>query len=157
MIQLNLNKRNRPETYRQFYLQLITEYPSSEKNKINDGSKPEEGVAAAAVSTKDIRKPFTCGLQDDSSIFTAELRAILLALIHVFCSKEKSFLILSDSLWSLQAIFNLMHDHPTLVQILELQMDLTRDGREVVFIWVPGHVGIRGNPAADSAAKDALG
>ena len=35
-------------------------------------------------------------------------------------------------------------------------MDLTRDGREAVFIWVPGHVGIRGNPAADSAAKVAL-
>ena len=29
---------------------------------------------------------------------------------------------------------------------------MTRDGRETVFIWVPGHVGIRGN----SAAKDAL-
>ena len=35
-------------------------------------------------------------------------------------------------------------------------MDLTKDGKEIVFIWVPGHVGIRGNSAADSAAKDAL-
>ena len=33
---------------------------------------------------------------------------------------------------------------------------MTREGRETVFIWVPGHVGIRGNSAADSAAKDAL-
>ena len=33
---------------------------------------------------------------------------------------------------------------------------MTRDGREIVFIWVSGHVGIRGNLAADSAAKDAL-
>ena len=33
---------------------------------------------------------------------------------------------------------------------------MTRDGGEVVFIWVPGHVGIKGNSAADSAAKDAL-
>ena len=33
---------------------------------------------------------------------------------------------------------------------------MTRDGREIVFIWVPGHVGIRGNSAADFVAKDAL-
>ena len=33
---------------------------------------------------------------------------------------------------------------------------MTRDGREIVFIWVPGHVGIWRNSAADSAAKDAL-
>ena len=36
-------------------------------------------------------------------------------------------------------------------------MELIRDGKETVFIWVLGHVGIRGNSAADSAAKDALG
>ena len=43
-----------------------------------------------------------------------------------------------------------------LVQILELHMDLTKDGKEIVFVWVPGHVGIMGNSAADTAAKDAL-
>ena len=66
--------------------------------------------------------------------------------------KKKSFLILSDSLSLLQSILNLKYDHPVLVQILELYTEMTR---ETVFIWVPGHVGIRGNTAADSAAKDA--
>ena len=33
---------------------------------------------------------------------------------------------------------------------------MTSEGREIVFIWVPGHVGVRGNAATDSAAKDAL-
>ena len=70
--------------------------------------------------------------------------------------RKLSFLILSDSLSSLQSIFNLKYDHPVLVQILDLYTEMTRDGREIVFIWVPGHVGIRGNSAADSAAKDAL-
>ena len=35
-------------------------------------------------------------------------------------------------------------------------MELTRGWKELVFIWVLGHVGIRGNSAANSAAKDAL-
>ena len=118
--------------------------------------KTEERVAAAAVSTKQIRKPYTCRLPDDSSVFTAELRTILLALRHIQHSKEKSSLMLSDSFSSLQAISNLKSDHPILIKILELQMELTKEGREIVFIWVPGHVDIRGNSAADSAAKDAL-
>ena len=101
-------------------------------------------------------KHFTCRLPDDSSVYTAELRSILLALKHVYYSKGKSFLILSDSLSSLHSILNLKYDHPVLVQILELYTEMTRDGREIVFIWVPGHVGIRGNSAADSAAKDAF-
>ena len=84
------------------------------------------------------------------------MRAILLALKHVHYSKEKSFLILSDSLLSLQSILNLKYDNPVLVQILVIYIKMTREGREIVFIWVPGHVGIRGNSAADSAAKDAL-
>ena len=40
-----------PEIYKQLYLQLITEYPFSEKI-FTDSSKTEEGVAAVAVSTK---------------------------------------------------------------------------------------------------------
>ena len=98
----------------------------------------------------------TCRLSDDNSIYTAELRAILLALKRVYCSKRKSFFILSDSLSSLKAIFNLKYEHPVLVQILELYMDLTKDRKEIVVVWVPGRVGTRDNSAADAAAKDSL-
>ena len=48
------------EIYKQLYLQLISEYPLSEFFSLS--SKTEEGVAAAAISTKQIKKPFTCRL-----------------------------------------------------------------------------------------------
>lgn len=35
-------------------------------------------------------------------------------------------------------------------------MELIRDGKEIVFIWVPGHLATGGNSATDPAAKDAL-
>ena len=78
-----------------------------------------------------MNKPFICRLPDDSSIYTVELRAILLALKHVYYSKEKSFLILFDSLSSLQSILNLKYDHSVLVQILELYTEMTREGERL--------------------------
>ena len=39
-------------------------------------------------------------------------------------------------------------------KILELYTELTRVGREIVFIQVPIHMGIRGKSATDSASKD---
>ena len=72
----------------------------------------------------------------------------------MFIIPKENHLILSDSLSSLQSIFSLKYDNPVLVQVLDLYTEMTRDGREIVFIWVPGHVGIRGNSAADSAALD---
>ena len=65
-------------------------------------------------------------------------------------------MILLDSLSALEAIHNLKYDHPSLNKIHVLYSQLIHDEREIVFVWVPGYVGTRGNSAADSAAKDAL-
>ena len=124
------------ETYKQFYLQLISEYPLSIFFPTNS-SKTEEGVAAAALCTKQSHKPFTCRLPNNSSIYTAVAgysfgsQTYLLfqgTLKHICCSKGGSFLILSIPLSSLQSVFHLSCDHLILVQILELYMEVTRDG-----------------------------
>ena len=47
-------------------------------------------------------------------------------------------------------------DHPLLIQIQELLHKTNADQKEIVFMWIPGHVGIRGNEAADTPAKEAL-
>ncbi len=80
-----------PEIYKQLYLQLISEYPLSEKNNSPTVLKQRKELLRRLYPQNDffLKQPFTCGLPDDSSIYTAELRAILLALKHVYYSKEK--------------------------------------------------------------------
>ena len=71
--------------------------------------------------------------------------------------------VLSDSLSSLYHLLNLYvtikynhYDHPFRITIHGLYTKLIRDGKEIVFVWVPDYVGIRGNSAAEPAGRDAL-
>ena len=61
-----------------------------------------------------------------------------------------------DSLSCLQAIENLEIENPLVLSILELHSTFKTLKKDVVFCWVPSHVGIRGNELADKAAKTAL-
>ena len=101
----------------------------------------------AAVTTKDIRRPLLVGFRMTALYLLLNYKQFFWPLDMFTVLRKSNFLILSDSLLSLQVICNLKYDHPILVKILELHIKLTRDGRETVFIWVPSHVGIRGNLA----------
>jgi hypothetical protein len=96
-------------------------------------------------------------LPDHSSIFTAELDALLLALRMVYQSRDTKFLIVSDSLSALQAFASRKLTHPVLADLHDLHSSMAREGKDIVFMWAPSHVGIRGNCAADARAKEALG
>ena len=121
----------------------------------SDGSKVDEKVAAAAVSSVAPTSHFSSRLRDHCSIYTAELRAILLtfALKQAYQSQESKFMIFSDSLSALRALERSKSDHPLLTQIQNMLNKFEVDQKEVVFMWAPGHVGIHGNEAADRAAK----
>jgi ribonuclease HI len=141
--------------YKEAYIELCLEYERFERI-FTDGSKSDCATASAAVAASNLDKPFKRRLLDDSSVFTAELNAILLALKHVYQSKKKRFLILSDSLSALQAIAAKRFRNHLVTDFYDVYATLAREGKIVVLAWIPSHMGIRGNIIVDAAAKSAL-
>ena len=113
-----------------------------------DGSKIGESVACAVICGNQIN---SMHLPDKSSVYTAELFAIRMALELIHRLKQKSFVINSDSLSSLQAILSVDIINVTVFNILKLYTQLTDMGKHVSLCWIPSHVGIKGNEMADKS------
>ena len=156
---LNLTQHEKSTTnelmYQQFFGELIGDFTDYEKI-YTDGSKSADAVGAASVTGHNYNKVFKARLPTCSSIFSAEVKALLLALKMVYQSKRTKFLILSDSLSSLMAIKEKKLDHPFLIDFFEHYTELCQEGKDIKLMWVPSHVNIKGNEEADTAAKEAL-
>jgi ribonuclease HI len=138
-----------PLVFQQHFYELKSSYPNF-ISIYTDGSKDGSSVTAAAIINK---HTISCRLPDGTSIFSAEAKAILLALQHIKTTNSNQFIIFSDSLSCIQAIKNCQINNPIILDILELHDSINTS--EVVFCWLPGHVGIKGNTLADAAAKAA--
>ena len=95
-------------------------------------------------------------LQDDSSIYIAELHEIYNALQVVAERQWQKVVICTDSQSVVNSLKMKYPKCPLLIHILNTHQTLSDGGREIVFCWIPGHTGIFGNMQADRYAKDAL-
>lgn len=122
-----------------------------------DGSKFVDGVGAGFGITTNVPGNGFSGrrLHLMSSVFTAELYAIKLALITLRVQENRACALYSDSRSALQAIQNSRSTNKLILEIQELVAGLLRQQVTVTFCWIPSHVGIEGNEAADKAAKEA--
>ena len=138
-----------PIIYRQLYRQKHEQYKDHYK-MYTDGSKQHDETGCAFVTSQFSSKYH---LPDHSSIFTAELYAILKAINHCKSLVSYQFLICTDSLSCLQSIQNIYSKHP-LVQKIHDQLNVIN--KDIVFLWIPSHVGIEMNERADNLAKNAI-
>ncbi|GFV94243.1 probable RNA-directed DNA polymerase from transposon X-element [Trichonephila clavipes] len=118
-----------------------------------DGSKRADYVGCGVV-IEDIMHGYR--LDTSCSIFTAEAVAIYRALQLIDSTMPRKYCIYTDSMSVLEALEN-YHDrcHPVVCTILDITNRLYSKGFDIVFCWLPSHVGIIGNEQADNAAKSA--
>ncbi|GFV58942.1 RNA-directed DNA polymerase from mobile element jockey [Trichonephila clavipes] len=118
-----------------------------------DGSKRADYVGCGVV-IEDIMLGYR--LDTSCSIFTAEAVAIYRALQLIDSHLPRKYCIYTDSMSVLEALEN--YDdrcHPVVCKILDITSRLYSKGFDIVFCWLPSHVGIIGNEQAHSAAKSA--
>ena len=95
-------------------------------------------------------------IPDDSSIFTAEAKAVDLALDFIStCDANNKFIIFSDSLSVLKAMNHTSSKNPQIQKLLEKCHELLTY-KEIVLCWIPSHIGIQGNEMVDKQAKTSL-
>lgn len=112
-----------------------------------DASKSEHGVGFAIVHNQTIIQH---KLPIITNIFTAENYAILEAIKLTNSLQTNNFLIISDSLSVLIALKNPWPKNE-ITQIT--QSEIINSQKNIEFMWVPSHVGIKGNEMADDAAS----
>ena len=155
VILFDLKNKTKIETTNEEYISHFYELKQKYSDHIElytDGSKHESNVGCACVSnshTEQLRLP------DGASIFTAETKAIDIALSFIKNSNKNKFIIYSDSLSVLQSIKSVNSSNQLVRQVKEKYSNLT-SSKTILFCWIPAHVGIRGNEKADKAAKESL-
>ena len=118
-----------------------------------DGSKEESKVGCAVISDNHSNMQ---RIPDDSSIFTAEAKAIELALDFIStCDTNNKFIIFSDSLSVLKAMNHTSSKNPQIQKLLEKCHELLAY-KEIALCWIPSHIGIQGNEMVDKQAKASL-
>ena len=120
------------------FIELLSYFPNYE-TIFTDGSKDGDTAGSACVTPSDTYK---CRLPDNASIFSAEIKAIDLALDHIEQSRNTDFIIFSDSLSVLQSLHNRHIENPLLLDVLLKHNDLAELNR-IVFCWLSSHVVIK--------------
>ena len=94
-------------------------------------------------------------MRNSASIYSAELNAILSCISHLTTMPPQKYLLLTDSLSSLQSLQDPFPTNPLIQRIQLSLLSLSSINSSVTFAWIPGHVGFSKHDLVDQAAKQA--
>nr|XP_042908084.1 uncharacterized protein LOC122271306 [Parasteatoda tepidariorum] len=139
-----------PVIYQQIFYAFLQHF-NDFRTIYTDGSKFDNHAASAVVCDSEV---ISEKLHSAFSVFSSECNAILLALQFISRQLYKKWLIFSDSKSCIDALKNLDNKpHSIIHHIINTYLSLSNNSFEIIFVWIPGHVGIPGNEKADSIAK----
>jgi ribonuclease HI len=137
------------------FSEIIQSRWPSYKYIFTDGSKSSHGVGSSFFCEND-NSNGVFKLPSTYSSFNAECVAILEALLHIKRKAYPHSVIFTDSLSCLK----LLQSSPfksnfsfIICNIFTCLLSLKNCSQNVVFAWIPGHIGISGNENADSLAR----
>ena len=155
-VNLDLSELSKKDTSAPLFIQKFNEIKDDHSYctpVYTDGSKDNDRVGCGAIiNNLSIKQR----LPSNASIFTAEATAIDLALDAITESDDDHFIIFSDSLSVLLSLKNKKMDNPLILKLFQKLHHLSCAHKTIHFCWIPSHIGIRGNEAADVAAKESL-
>ncbi|GBN12298.1 hypothetical protein AVEN_199467-1 [Araneus ventricosus] len=139
-----------PITFQQLFHHHRCQY-SSFVPIFTDGLKSDGHVGCGVVFPSDT---LSYRLHNCCSVFTAELVAIFCALQEILPSHQRNFILYTDSMSALETLSHYDNRiHPVALEILSVLQFLRKKGFNIIFCWVPSHVGISGNETADVIAR----
>jgi ribonuclease HI len=145
-----MDVRNAADETKQIRFKQMLEENGTHLAVYSDGSKTDQACGFAAVSAN--KTLISKRLHNITSIYTAEIRAIIQAL-QINKYYPIPVVVYTDSLSSLMATQNRNSKETAALQLANL---LHEFHGKFKLAWVPAHAGICGNETADTSAKQAL-
>lgn len=92
-------------------------------------------------------------LNSVASIFTAELQGVLTTVDYIIESHTMKAVVFVDSQSVITAISSVKDSKHNLIQLVRAKINRgLQKGHDIIFCWVPSHVGLSGNEKADRLA-----
>jgi len=152
-----INKTNNEIHGKTMALELINTF-NDFTHIYTDGSSTAEDKISSGFCVPSHNIQCVHRITAHSTIFTAELTAIKLAIEWIKTATSGRYVIFSDSLSSLLALnatdIN-QTSRPNLIQEIKTEIQVISKTSEIQLAWIPSHVGIKGNELADMLAKEA--